>query len=154
MASNLCKAEEQGHVGVDALLLQDLARPDALPGGCNLQAQCRWSELYANVAIPSLPDFSVNFSACLRFRTSVTIDCMIDWIKFIHHLKRLLKLLFITLSSQGSAPLVTTSGSAAESGLPLPWNRDPKKQREQMLPDLDVDPLGVDVEALGGIQVH
>ena len=37
MCTCLCEGEEQGHVGVDALLLQDLARPDALPRGRDLQ---------------------------------------------------------------------------------------------------------------------
>ena len=35
--ADLAEGEEQGHVGVNALLLQHLAGSDALPGGCNLQ---------------------------------------------------------------------------------------------------------------------
>ena len=35
--THLGKGEEQRHVGFNTLLLQDLARPDALPGGGNLQ---------------------------------------------------------------------------------------------------------------------
>ena len=42
---DLGKGEEQSHVAADALLLQILTSPDALPCGCNLQTLLYFSAL-------------------------------------------------------------------------------------------------------------